>query len=84
MQARYKKGYNISFINNCTIYYYIYLFRREDEALEMFKYHKNKVENQHDRKINVIRSDRGEANEACNEFYFQNSIIHQTTIPYFF
>jgi hypothetical protein len=50
----------------------------------MFKYHDNKVENQLDRKINVIRSGRGEANEACNEFCFQNSIIHQTTTPYSF
>jgi len=48
----------------------------------MFKYHKNKVENQHDRNINVKRSGRGEAKEACNEFCFQNSIIHQTTPLY--
>jgi len=75
MQTRYEKRYNISFINDCTIYYYTYLFRIKDKALEMFKYHKNKVENQHNRKINVIRSGRGEANEACNEFYFQNDII---------
>jgi hypothetical protein len=84
MQTRYEKRYNISFINDCIIYYYIYLFRRKDETLEMFKYHDNKVENQLDRKINVIRSGRGEANEACNEFCFQNSIIHQTTTPYSF
>ena len=82
IQTKYEKRYNISFINDCTIYYYTYLFRRKDEALEMFKYHKNKVENQHDRNINVKRSGRGEAKEACNEFCFQNSIIHQTTPLY--
>jgi hypothetical protein len=66
IQTKYEK--DITFL--CTIYYYTYLFRRKDEALEMFKYHKNKVENQHDRNINVKRSGRGEAKEACNEFCF--------------
>jgi hypothetical protein len=45
-------------MNDYTRYYYIYLLRSKDEALEMLKYYKNKVENQLDKKIKVIRSDR--------------------------
>ena len=48
----------------------------------MFKHYKNKIENQHDKKINVIRNGRDEVNNACNEFCFQNNIIHQITTPY--
>jgi hypothetical protein len=45
-------------MNDYTRYYYIYLLRSKDEALEMLKYYKNKVENQLDKKIKVIKSDR--------------------------
>jgi len=34
------------------------LLRRKDEALEMFKHYKNEVENQLNKKIKVMRSDR--------------------------
>ena len=35
------------------------MLRNKDEAFEMFKYYKNKVENQRDKKLKVIKSDRG-------------------------
>ena len=40
------------------------MLRSKDEALEMFKHYKNEVENQLNKKINVIKSDRGGKYEA--------------------
>jgi len=37
----------------------IYLLKSEYKTFEMFKYYKNKVENQRDKKLKVIKSDRG-------------------------
>jgi hypothetical protein len=59
------------------------LLRSKDEALKMFKHYKDRVENQHNKKIKVIRSYRGGEYEA----YFGEScsyygIIHQTTCLY--
>ena len=49
----------------------------------MFKHFKNEVENQLDRKIKVIRSDKGSEYEApFGDFCSQHGIIHQTTAPY--
>ena len=49
----------------------------------MFQHFKNEVENQLDRKIKVIRSDRGGEYEApFGDFCSQHGIIHQTTAPY--
>lgn len=49
----------------------------------MFKHYKIEVENQLDKKIKVVRSDRGgEYSTPLNEFCSQNGIIHQTTAPY--
>jgi hypothetical protein len=70
-------------MNDYTRYYYIYLLRSKDEALEMLKYYKNKVENQLDKKIKVIRSDKcGKYEASFDKFCSQNEIIYQTTAPY--
>jgi hypothetical protein len=43
----------------------------------MFKHYKNKVENQLNNKIKIIRSDKGEEYKTLfGEFVFQNSIIY--------
>lgn len=56
----------------------------KDEALDMFKAYKVEVENQLDRKIKIIRSDRGGEYELniFLEFCTFHGIIHQTTAPY--
>ena len=83
IQTRGGKKYFLTLIDDCTRYYYVYLLRSKDEALEMFQHFKNEVENQLDRKIKVIRSDRGGEYEApFGEFCSQHGIIHQTTAPY--
>jgi len=49
----------------------------------MFKHYNNKFENQFDKKINVIRSDKDEKYKASfGELYSQNDIIHQTIAFY--
>ena len=64
IQTRGGKKYFLTLIDDCTRYCYVYLLRSKDEALKMFQHFKNKVENQLDRKIKVIRSDRGGEYEA--------------------
>ena len=40
-------------------YCYVYLLKSKDEAIEEFVLHKNEVRNQLNKKIRVLRSDRG-------------------------
>ncbi|XXG46721.1 hypothetical protein AAC387_Pa02g1495 [Persea americana] len=83
VQTKGGKKYFLTFSDDCIRYCYVYLLRSKDEALEMFKHYKNEVENQLDKKITVIRSDRGgEYESPFGEFCSQHGIIHQTTAPY--
>jgi hypothetical protein len=54
-------GYDslIIFTDNYSCYGYIYLIKEGSEALDKFKICKTEVENQHDIKIKIVRSDRG-------------------------
>ena len=78
------KNYFITFIDDCSKYCYVYLLHSKDEALNSFKTYKAKVENQLEKKIKVIRSDRGGEYEsaAFSDFCAQYGIVHQTTAPY--
>ena len=59
------------------------MLRSKYEAFEMFKHYKNKVENQFNKKTNVIKSDRDREYKASfGEFCSQNGIIHQTIAFY--
>jgi len=49
----------ISFIDDHSRFVYIYLLHHKSEALDVFKLYKAKVENQLDRKIKAVHSDRG-------------------------
>ena len=71
IQTRGGKKYFLTLIDDRTRYCYVYLLRSKDEALEMFQHFKNEVENQLDRKIKVIGSDRGGEYEApFGDFFF--------------
>ena len=73
------KRYFITFI----WYTYVYLLRSKDEAFDAFKHYKSEVENQKERKIKILRNDRGdeyfpdEFVNFCEEF----GIIHQKNCP---
>ncbi|TQE08632.1 hypothetical protein C1H46_005724 [Malus baccata] len=78
------KNYYISFIDDCRKYCYVYLIHSKDEALNMFKTFKAEAENQLDKRIKVLRLDRGgeyESNDFA-EFCSTHGIIHQTATPY--
>ena len=75
--------YFITFIDDCSRYCYVYLLSRKDEAVNAFKSYKAEVETQLNKKIKIIRSDRGGEykfpfEEICTEF----CIVHQMTAPY--
>ena len=78
------KNYFITFIDDYSKYCYVYLLHSKDEALNSFKTYKAEVENQLEKKIKVIRSDRGGEYEsaAFSDFCVQYGIVHQTTAPY--
>jgi hypothetical protein len=49
----------IIFTNDFLRYGYIYPIKEQSEALDKFKIFKTEVENQHDLKIKIVRSDCG-------------------------
>ena len=51
--------YFITFTDDLSRYGYVYLMRHKSEAFEKFKEFQNEVENQRDKKIKALRSDRG-------------------------
>ena len=78
------KQYFMTVIDDCTRFYYMYLLKTKDEALYYFKVYKAEVENQLEKKIKHLRSDReGEyfSNEF-SEFCAVHGIIHERTPPF--
>ena len=53
------KKYFITFIDDATRYCQLYLVKTKDESLNCFKIYKEEVENQLEKKIKRVRSDRG-------------------------
>jgi transposase InsO family protein len=62
----------------------VYLLKTKDEALNYFKAYKAEVENQLERKIKRLRSDRGGEYFSSNfsEFCVEHDIIYQRTPSY--
>ena len=60
-----------------TRYCYVYLLNSKDEAIDAFRQYKTEFENQLDREIKMIRSDRGGKYESpFAEICLENKIIH--------
>ena len=63
---------------------HVYSMKNKDESFDMFKRYKIEVENQKDKKIKILRSDRGgkyfpnDFSKFCEEY----GIIHQSSAPY--
>ena len=83
MQTRGGNKYSITFVDDSMKYCYVYLLKSKDEAIEKFALYKKEVENQLNRKIKVLRNDRGgEYDAPFGEFCVQHKIIHEVTAPH--
>jgi len=58
-KTRGDKNYFVTFIDDYSRYTKVYLIKRKDEAFNVFLTYKAEVENQLNKKIKRIRSDRG-------------------------
>jgi transposase InsO family protein len=78
------KRYFMTLIDDTTRFCYIYLLKTKDETLDYFKIYKPKVENQLERKIKHLRSDRGDEYFSIlfDEFCVERGIIHERITPY--
>jgi transposase InsO family protein len=78
------KKYFMTLIDDSTRYCYVYLLKSKDEALNFFKIYKAEAENQLDRKIKRLKSDRGGEyfSNEFDSFYVKHGIIHERTPPY--
>ena len=74
----------MTFIDDCSRFCYIYLIKTKDEVFEKFKFYKVEVENQLDKRIKILRSDRGGeyTSYSLNSFCEEQGIIHEITPPY--
>ena len=53
------KKYFITFIDDYSRFYYVYLLHRKYETIDVFKTYKNEVENQENKTSKMLRSDKG-------------------------
>ena len=76
--------YFVTFIDDCSKYCYLYLIGHKDDMFSKFKIYKAEVENQVERKIKKLRSDRGGEYivGTLSSFCEEHGIIHELTPPY--
>jgi transposase InsO family protein len=79
-----RKTYFMTFIDDCTRFFCVYLLKTKDEALNYFKTYKAEAENQLERKIKRLRSNRGGEyfSNVFGEFCVEHGIVHERTPPY--
>jgi transposase InsO family protein len=76
--------YFMTMIDDASRYYYVYLLKTNDEALNCFKTYKAKVKNQLEKEIKHFRSDL-DSEYFSNEFDLfcvEHGIIRERTPPY--
>jgi hypothetical protein len=66
----------ITFMDDFSRYGYIYPIKERSEVLDKFKIFKAEIENQHNIKINLVRSDRG------GEYYGRHTLYGQVPRPF--
>ncbi|GKD34480.1 retrotransposon protein, putative, ty1-copia subclass, partial [Tanacetum coccineum] len=77
-------SYFITFTDDYSRYGYVYLLKHKHEVFETFKVFKKIVENQLEKTIKVIRSDRGGEyiSQEFKDYLKANRIVQQLTPPY--
>ena len=83
VRARHGASYFITFIDDFTRFGYVYLIAHKSEALECFKKFMNLTENQLDKKIKALRTDRGREylSDQFRELCDEKGISRQLTTP---
>ena len=83
VRARHGAYYFITFIDDYSRYGLVYLISNKSEALSCFKTFMNMVENQLDRRIKALRTDRGREylSEEFKTLCDEKGIEHQLSIP---
>jgi transposase InsO family protein len=78
------KRYFMTLIDDASRYCCVYLLKTKEETLDYFKIFKVEAENQLERKIKFLRSDRGGEYFpiSFDEFCAEHGIIHERTPPY--
>nr|GEV55118.1 zinc finger, CCHC-type [Tanacetum cinerariifolium] len=75
------KKYVITFIDDASRFFYVYLLHAKDEAFDKFRIYKTEVELQQNELIKSLRTDRG--GEYYDPVFFQSiGIIHETIAAY--
>ena len=69
-------GYDsfITFTDDYSRYGYIYPIKERSEALDKFKIFKAEVENQHDKRIKIVRPDRGGGSTTVDILHMAKSL----------
>lgn len=76
--------YYITFIDDCTRFYWIYFLKSKSDVTGIFWEFKTWVENQSGCELHVIRSYNGTeyTSDKFNKFCKEAGIEHQLTVPY--
>ena len=78
------KRYFVTFIDDFSKYTYVYLMKTKDEVFSKFQVYKSEVENQLNKKIKFLRSDRGMEYfpHKFDHFFELHGILHKKSAPY--
>nr|GEW61715.1 retrotransposon protein, putative, Ty1-copia subclass [Tanacetum cinerariifolium] len=82
--SRQSASYFITFTDDHSRYGYVYLLKHKHEVFETFKVFKNEVENQIEKTINALQSDRGGEyiSQEFKDYLKACGIVQQLTPPY--
>ncbi|GKB50069.1 retrotransposon protein, putative, ty1-copia subclass [Tanacetum coccineum] len=82
--SRQGASYFITFTDDYSRYGYVYLLKHKHEVFETFKVFKNEVENQLEKTIKALRSDRGDEyiSQEFKDYLKTCGIVQQLTPPY--
>ncbi|KAK0575598.1 hypothetical protein LWI29_003433 [Acer saccharum] len=83
IQARGGYEYFITFTDDYSRFGYVYLMRHKSDAFDMFKAFKAEVENQLEKHIKILRSDRGGEylSGEFQQYLIDNGIVSQFSAP---